>query len=180
MPDTHLKILTVSGLPGSGTSTACGLLREQLGWNYVNAGQIFRDLAHRANASLAEMGRRAESDPQIDRDLDARMVQVARSEPPIILEGRMTGWMALRAELSALKVWLDAPAALRAERVGVRDGDDQALQQMLDRQHSEAQRYRVHHGIDIGDCSIYDAVIDTAVHDPEAVVAQVMCRLENR
>ena len=39
------QIITVSGLPGSGTSTACGQLAARLGWVYVDAGQIFRQLA---------------------------------------------------------------------------------------------------------------------------------------
>ena len=149
-------ILTVSGLPGSGTSTACALLRERLGWHYVNVGQIFRDMASEQGLTLAEWGARAEKDPDIDRQLDERMVQVACRQQPVILEGRMTGWMALRGALSALKVWLAAPADVRAERVGGRDGDPQALEKMLARQASEAQRYREHHGIDIADLSIYE------------------------
>ena len=88
------SIVTISGLPGSGTSTACALLRDKLGWSYVNAGQIFRDLAREAGLSLADFGRRAEGDASIDRALDARMVEIAqtaRSGQPIILEGRVTG-----------------------------------------------------------------------------------------
>lgn len=177
------SIVTISGLPGSGTSTACALLREKLGWSYVNAGQIFRDLAREAGLSLAEFGRRAEGDASIDRELDARMVEIAqtaRAGEPIILEGRVTGWMAARSELPALKVWLDAAAETRAARVGSRDGEEAAaaLENMVSRQASEAQRYRQHHGIEIGDLSIYDLVIDTSLYPPAEVARQIEARLK--
>lgn len=170
----HICILTVSGLPGSGTSTASQMLRESLGWNYVNAGQIFRDMAREAGMTLAGMGSYAEENPQVDLQLDERMIQVARDQAPVVLEGRMTGWMAVRGNLPAHKVWLQASTELRAERIGLRDGDVGALEQMLARQTSEAHRYRVHHDIDIGDVSIYDSVIDTEINAPPAVVGTIL------
>lgn len=174
------SIVTISGLPGSGTSTACALLRDKLGWSYVNAGQIFRDLAREAGLSLADFGHRAEGDASIDRVLDARMVETARAEQPIILEGRVTGWMAARNQLPALKVWLDAAVEIRAARVGTRDGEVAAAarENMVLRQASEEQRYRQHHGIEIGDMSIYDLVIDTSVYPPAEVVRQIEMRLK--
>ena len=86
----------------------------------------------------------------------------------------MTGWMAVRGKLSAHKVWLQASAEIRAERIGLRDGDVAALEQMLARQASESQRYREHHGIDIGDLSVYDSVINTETNEPPAVVAMIL------
>jgi len=100
-----IDIITVSGLPGSGTTSSCKLVTERLGWAYVNAGQIFRQLAEEAGVSLAEYGRRAEGDGNIDRQLDARMVESAGELGRVLLEGRLTGWMAHRHGLSAFKVW---------------------------------------------------------------------------
>ena len=86
------------------------MLRESLGWDYVNAGQIFRDMASEAGMTLAEMGVYAEQKLQVDLQLDERMIQVAHDRPPVVFEGRMTGWMAVRGKLSAHKVWLQASA----------------------------------------------------------------------
>lgn len=170
----HVCVLTVSGLPGSGTSTASQMLRESLGWHYVNAGQIFRDMAREAGMTLAEMGAYAEENPQVDLQLDERMIRIARDQAPVVLEGRMAGWMAVRGKLSAHKVWLQASTQLRAERIGLRDGDVGALEQMLVRQASESYRYQVHHGIDIGDVSIYDSVVDTEINAPPVVVGTIL------
>ena len=38
------SVITVSGLPGSGTSTVCELVAERSGFRYINAGVIFRTL----------------------------------------------------------------------------------------------------------------------------------------
>jgi predicted cytidylate kinase len=174
-----IGIVTVSGLPGSGTSTTCKLLSERLGWAYVDAGQIFRHLAREAGLSLAEFGRRAEADGTIDRQLDARMVEVGRGQAPVILEGRLTGWMARRHGLEALKVWLEASPQVRARRVAGRDGQtlEQARKAMEERQVSETRRYQEHHGIDLGDLSLYDLVIDTGRCKAPKVVREILARL---
>ena len=136
---------------------------ERLQWRYINAGSIFRAMAAEAGATLAEFGRRAETDSRIDLGLDARMVEEARRCRGVILEGRVTGWMAARHGLPALKVWLQASASTRVARIGGRDGQtpQEAMSAMGEREGSEAARYGRHHAIDMGDLSVYDLVVDT-------------------
>lgn len=173
---TPVQIITISGLPGSGTSTVCGLLCARLGWAYVNAGAVFRKLAQEAGLSLAEFGQRAEANGCIDRQLDARMVAQARGRAPVVVEGRLTGWMAHRHRLPADKVWLAAAPDVRAGRVAQREGETTAevLVGMRRREASEVLRFRAHHGINLGDLSIYDAVIATDDMGAEAVVKRIV------
>lgn len=172
-------ILTVSGLPGSGTTTACRLLAGELGWLHLNAGQIFRELAAQAGVSLAEYGCRAEGDGRIDRELDARMVATAWEGNPVILEGRLTGWMALRHGLPALKVWLEAPVQERVRRVSGRDREplEQTVAEMRAREDSEAKRYREFHDIDLADLTIYDLRVDTRTHTAKQTTAAILASL---
>ena len=175
------RIVTVSGLPGSGTSTACGLLADESGWRYTNVGGIFREMAREQGVSLSELGALAEEDGEIDRQLDARVIAMAQAcATGVILEGRLTGWMAWRHELPALKVWLDAAVETRAERVGYRDrqAPAQAAAAMAARESSEASRYADHHGIDITDLSIYDLVIDSVVHSAEQIAQRIAAALD--
>lgn len=175
-----MQIITISGLAGSGTTTVCDRLCARLGWAYVNAGAVFRGLAQEAGLSLAELGRRAEADGCIDRQLDRRLVAQARERVPVVVEGRVTGWMAQRHQLPALKVWLQAALAVRAERVGQREGKPlaQALAETRQREASEAQRFAVHHQIALSDLSVYDLVVDTECCDPQAACARILACLD--
>lgn len=175
-----MQIITISGLAGSGTTTVCDRLCARLGWAYVNAGAVFRGLAQEAGLSLAELGRRAEADGCIDRQLDLRLVAQARERVPVVVEGRVTGWMAQRHQLPALKVWLQAALAVRAERVGQREGKPlaQALAETRQREASEAQRFAAHHQIALSDLSVYDLVVDTERCDPQAACARILACLD--
>ncbi|MEE3234124.1 MAG: cytidylate kinase family protein [Candidatus Latescibacterota bacterium] len=171
------SIVTISGLPGSGTSTASSKLRTRLNWSYVNAGQIFRVLAKEANMTLNEFGIRAESDPTIDRELDKKMIRYAEKGEPIIMEGRLVGWMTLRNKIPALRVWLEATNSTRADRLSLREGDTQALVNMKMREESELKRYKIFHDIDLQDLSIYDLVINTEFHSADEVVTRIQAGL---
>ena len=50
-----LKV-TISGHPGSGTSTLVSLLCEAKGWSSLNGGELFRQEAQRRNTRLADFG----------------------------------------------------------------------------------------------------------------------------
>ena len=167
--------VTVSGLPGSGTSTLCSELRIRLEWEHLNTGDVFRQLAEQRGISLAEFGRQAETNAAIDTELDERVIRVARMANGIILEGRVAGWMAMRHDLPAYRVWVAAPQEVRAERVAEREGKvlEVATEEMIVREGSEASRYEALYKIDIADVSIYHLVIDSGSHDPMDCADQV-------
>jgi len=162
--------VTVSGLPGSGTTTLAEALSSRFDLEHVSSGDVFRAMARERGVSLAEFGRIAEEDPEIDREIDERQCEIARERDDIVLEGRLSGWMAEDADL---RVWLAAPVDVRAERVAEREEQtvEEARAEIEDREASEAKRYREIHGIDIGDLSVYDLVIDTSRWDEEGVAA---------
>ncbi len=169
------RSLTVGGLPGTGTSTLCRLLRDQLGLPYTYAGQIFRDEAARRGLSLAQFGKLCQQDPSVDRGLDARQVDLLAAGG-LILEGRLSGWLAHENQLPALKVWVTCDDAERARRVAERDGGDVEAQRaaMLEREASEADRYRRYYGVDLTDLSVYDLVLDSTSTAPDDLARQVL------
>ena len=172
--------ITVSGLPGSGTSTLCRRLAERTGLDHVNAGRLFRDLAGELGTSLGDLGRRAEADGDIDRRLDQRLTERARQARGCVLEGRITGWMMHRHELAALKVWVQADIDTRARRVAGRDRQSlpEAKAAILERERSERRRYAAHHQIDLSDLSIYDLVVHSERTDAEGLSRRVEAMLE--
>ncbi|HIJ00146.1 MAG: ribonucleoprotein complex subunit 4 [Candidatus Methanomethylophilaceae archaeon] len=168
-------IITISGPPGSGKTTVSKLLAERLGYEVLGFGQLFREMAKERGLSLAEMGELAERDPSIDREIDARIVEIASVTDNIILESRLAAHMLARNGIDSLKVYLDADPQTRALRVSLRDGEEreQAADAMKQRQLSEAKRYHDYYGIDLSDLSVYDVVINTSNLSPKEIVDMI-------
>jgi cytidylate kinase len=166
-------LVTISGLPGSGTTTAAGLLAEKYDLELVSAGDVFRTLAREKDMTLAEFGRLAESDPSIDLMIDERQKEIALTGDNIILEGRLAGHMADNSQSFCLSFWLKAPREERVRRIVQREGSsyDVRLAETVEREASEALRYQEIYSIDINDLSVYDLVIDSGRWGPESIVA---------
>lgn len=164
-------LLTVSGLPGSGTTTVGKLLSTSYGVEMISAGDVFRGFAKERSMTLAEFGRLAESDSSIDVEIDKRQSDIANSSDNIILEGRLAGKMAK----NALKVWIKAPIEVRVKRIVDREGSsfDVKMQETIGREASEALRYMDIHSIDINDLSAYDLVIDSSCWD-QFMIADIL------
>ncbi len=177
-----MVVITVGGPPGSGTSTVCRLLKDKTGFDYIYAGQIFRDMAKEKNMSISEFGKLCEEDPEIDRDLDRRMLDIARESSDIILEGRMTGPLCKKEGVRAFKVYLDARPSVRAERLMERDGGEieEVIGIMMEREDSERKRYLNYYGIDPTLSEFYDLVIDSSEISPEEEMEIILEGLEGR
>ena len=162
-------LLTVSGPPGSGKSTNAAALADAFDLDHVSGGDIFRDLAAERGMSPVAFNELAEEDDQIDRDLDARLREIAIEEDDLVLESRLAGWLA--GDHADLKIWLDAPRAVRAERIADREAKpvDVAREETRRREDSEQKRYREYYNIEIADLGIYDLTVNTARWGPEAV-----------
>jgi cytidylate kinase len=155
--------ITVSGLPGSGTTTLSRLLSEYYELELVSSGEIFRKMAKERGMSLAEFGALAERDPSIDLDIDKNQKSIIHTQDNIILESRLAGHMA-QGVPNVLKIWIKAPLLTRVRRIQRREKSisfDGELEKTVEREKSEALRYKNYYGIDITDLSIYDIVIDS-------------------
>jgi len=163
-------LITVSGPPGTGKSTTAAGLAEALGYEHVSGGDIFRSLADERGYTPLEFNKLAEEDPQIDRDLDRRLREIAIERQDVVLESRLAGWLA--ADHADFRFWLDAPLSVRAERIADREEKtpEQAREETTAREQSEAKRYQEYYGIDIGDRSIYDLSMNTARWNEAAMV----------
>lgn len=170
-------LITISGLPGSGTTTVSRLVADALGLELLPGGEVFRQMAAEAGMTLAEFGVHAQGHPGIDRELDDRLAGRAAAGGCVI-ESRLAGWLATRAQLPAVRVWVDCADEVRAARVAEREGTSlgQALLDNAERSSLERARYQAVYGVDLDDRSTYDLVLDSTNEPPDALAATIVER----
>ncbi len=170
-------IITISGSPGTGTTTLARALAAELGVRWINSGDLFRKIASEKNISVKEMNRLAEKGPEIDYQIDDAQKALAK-EGPGVFEGRLSGHL-LAADL---KVLLKTDLRARAERIARREAKllEDAMQETRSREESEARRYKKYYNIDINDFSVYDLVVDTGRFNEAGTFSIVLAAVRAR
>ena len=116
-------LITVSGPPGSGTTTLAKHLQERVGFRLLSGGDIFREMAKEQDMTLPEFTNYAEENDDVDRLLDRKLKSKIEkhlaghqdTESGLVVESRLAGWHARgKADLAVL---LKAPVEVRIERV---------------------------------------------------------------
>lgn len=175
--------VTVSGLPGSGTTSLANLLAKSHSYDLISAGEVFRQMAAERNMDLTSFGRLAREDPAFDRMIDERQKEIAMEHDNIIIEGRLSAWFVPEADL---RVWLFAPMGTRVRRIFARDSPEDmetAAKVTKDREKCESDRYKSFYGIDINDLSPYHLVLNSeywSVDELGSVVVNALEMVQNR
>jgi CMP/dCMP kinase len=174
-------LISVSGPPGSGTTTAAQRVAARLGLELVLGGQVFRAMAAERGMSLPDFGRYVAEHPEVDVELDSRLAHRARASGAVI-ESRLGGWIVRHERLSAVATWIDCDPRIRAQRVAGREGVsvERALADNEERQQVERDRYLALYGIDLADLSIYDLRLDSGELAPDELADRVVAAAEER
>ena len=161
-------IVTIGGLAGTGTTTTAEVLSKKLDIPYISAGFIFREMAAERGMSVLEFSEFAEGNDDIDKEIDKRQADKAKSTENLILEGRLSAYFVDNADL---RIWLITPFDVRSKRISIREEKsiDIAKDEIIVREKSEALRYMEIHNIDISNMDIYDLIINTDSFDPESI-----------
>ncbi len=154
-----MVVVAISGLHGTGKTTAARALARKFGLRYVSAGEVFRRLAKERGMALDEFSRYVERHPEIDRQIDQMTIDAAK-EGNVLIDARLAGWMAKDADV---KILLTAPLEVRARRIALRENRnyEEVLAETVKRERSEAKRFKRFYGIDVNDYSVFDLVLDT-------------------
>ena len=160
--------ITISGLPGSGTTTVAKIVAERLNLKLISAGEIFRQIAAKKGMTLEEFSKYAEENPEIDMLIDKTQRELAEKEKDVVVEGRLSGWMIKDADL---KVWLFADAEIRYQRIAKREGKDLSVvkRETKEREEIEKRRYQKFYNINLDDWSIYDLIINSGKFSAEKI-----------
>ena len=176
-------ILVIGGPPGSGKTTVAERWSKVRGYALVSAGMRFRAMAKERGLSLEELGRLAEADPVIDRSLDRAVYEEIESNASngrnVVVDGRIQAYLLAQRHVECLKVLIDAPLDVRAERIAGREEKsvEASKREITARERSERARYKSIYGIDLKDTRLFDVVIDSARKTPDEIVALIASRV---
>ncbi|MEI6316147.1 MAG: AAA family ATPase [bacterium] len=175
-------IITICGVLGSGKSTAAKRVSAALGYPHFSAGDFMREMAKERGISLAELGPLAESDPEIDKEIDRRQKNYMDTHDNFVIDSRL-GWyfapdsfkvfLSLDNQTSAERVFADLNSKNSArfgETVTQVQSIEDLKKKQADRLRSENARYKEYYDIDdMFDLDHFDLIIDTKINNPDAV-----------
>jgi cytidylate kinase len=195
--------VTISGLPGCGSTTLLHLLKEELqsdNWIGFSGGEFMRAYAIEKGlynpAQSAHHSATVYSD-DFDRQVDYGIREKVQTQQKWIVESWLSGFMAQQVEGTLKVLLICSDDAVRIDRIINRDNVDvnEAKKSIQDRYQKnlakwqkmypkEWQEWVVQTGtlpaaepIDFWRPELYDLVIDTFSHNKEATVHMVLERL---
>jgi cytidylate kinase len=168
--------IAISGKSGCGNTTVSRLVAEKLDIPWIN--YTFRMMAEQMGVSFERLRELAEQDDAYDKKLDAHQVELAM-QGDCVLGSRLAIWLLDAADV---KVYLDASARTRAQRIAKREGGsvELKLEETVDRDRKDSARYKRIYGIDTSDVSVADLVIDTEQKTPEDIAGEIIAYLRSR
>tara|TARA_B100001094_G_scaffold293991_1_gene314268 strand:+ start:362 stop:901 length:540 start_codon:yes stop_codon:yes gene_type:complete len=169
--------ITISGHPGSGTSTLVSGICGEMGWDSLNGGQIFRDEAKKRDMSLSEFGILCANDFTVDKSLDEILKEKMRDpNGPEVMESRLSGWWAHLLNLECIRIWLDVSENVRAQRVVNREGVslEDAVAANQKRSEVDLDRYQQMYGLNPEDPTPYTHIIDASEKTADEVLEYTM------
>jgi len=171
-------IITISGKAGSGKSTVAEALSKRLKVRHYSIGDLMRQMARERGISLAELGKTAEKDKSIDKELDDRQIRLGKQENNFVIDARLAAFFIPNAEL---KVFLDCDDKVRAERIlkdERRDEKgkdiDEIIKKITEREASERKRYAKYYKIDYCDKKLYGLIVNTTKINVKDVVSKIL------
>lgn len=166
--------ITISGLPGSGTSTVSKLLSDKYGLDKYSVGQWLRDIADERGVSISELNEDIEDEEKVDEYLDKRQ-KALNEEDDFVLDSRL-GFYFLD---DSIDIFLDVSRLESVRRI-INDPERSVMGNYNDvkddierRIESEQKRFKNLYDVDFLDKTQYDKVIDTDSKKPEEVVEAV-------
>jgi cytidylate kinase len=195
--------ITVSGLPGAGSSTLAQSLSEKLGWELFSGGDFMRQEALKRGLFQENGGLHHDAthyDDEFDRSVDFRMRKTLQNKQGNILEAWISGFMAQGVPNTLKVLVICSEPAIRVDRVVNRDTVDikEAKKHVFEREAKNLEKWRRLYAqewaewvVGAGNSrpdkpiyfwypQLYDLVLDTYSLSPEQTVNSVLRKLGHK
>jgi cytidylate kinase len=180
-------IITVSGTYGSGKSTVSKILAKMLHLNHTYAGKIMREIALRRGTTLVGLQEQAKTDKSIDKEVDARQIEIGKKEDNYVVEGHL----AYHFIPNAIKIFITVDEHVGAKRIlndktEIRKSEtynntvDSTLEFMKKRKELTRERWLEVYGTDFTDPKNHDFVVDSTNISAQEVVQKIIDFLQKK
>jgi predicted cytidylate kinase len=157
--------IAFAGLHGTGKSTIAQQVANHFGFSFYSTGMAFRELAKDHSMDLEQFSTFVEDHPEIDKELDGKILNIAQLHEKYIFEGQLPVYM-LGKHLD-FAILLQCDEEVRIKRMAERDvhSFDQKKRETLMREESERQRFIELYTIDVMDpktiLNTFNLILDT-------------------
>ena len=172
-------LITITGMNGSGKSTAAQIIAEKLGYEYVSIWNMKRKLAAEMGISISEfdeLGAR----PENQHEFDLKYEDYQRSFSPdanIVLDSRLGFW----CQPNSFKLFLTVDAREAAKRIfsQKRETDNYTSEEEVyeitkKRNDEQLERFQRLYNINYQDTTIFDLVVDTTGKKTEETISIIL------
>ncbi len=173
------KLITLSGMLGSGKSTIAKELTKRLGFCYYATGNAQREIAQSRGLTTLELNRLAQTDPSIDKQIDSVFKTRSYKNEHYIVDSRLAFFFL--PDSMKIKFNIDPKEAGRRvfhdqERTGEKkyETEAEATEALLERRHLERERFLKKYHVDIDNDENFDLVIDTTDKTPTEVCDRII------
>jgi len=165
-----MVVVTISGPSGSGKSTVARLIAKELKLPVHSAGTFFREKAKEKNMDIKDF---MEIAPKSLHKEEDHSIDLASKKGNVMIEGRLSGFMASKADL---RVYVTAPLEVRAKRTMDRHqlSLKEAKERLKERDEVDKKNYLKLYNIDVDDLYIYDLSINTQHFDAEETAKLIL------
>jgi len=166
-------IITISGLHGTGKSTIGKLIADTLGLRFYSTGEAFRELANEKNMTLKEFTKYVENNPNIDLELDKKIIEIAKNGD-IVIDSQLSGF--LLKDIADYRIHLVCPIDIRVKRMVSRDLSTykEKLKETTLREKSEAERFKKLYKIDINDPDEINKTFNLIINTENLTVEEIL------
>ncbi|MCA9352751.1 nucleoside monophosphate kinase [Patescibacteria group bacterium] len=178
------KIITIAGKLGSGKSSTAKRVANMLNLAHFSSGDFLRQVATKRGMTIKELMLAAETDKQIDHEIDELLKSKAKEENLIIDSRLAFHWipesfkvyLEIDPDIAAQRMFFDLESNESRQESEHAKSVEEMKQQMLERHESDIKRYHDLYDINHTDHNNFDLVIDTGKNenDLDSVVNQVI------
>lgn len=184
-----MEAIIISGMPASGKTTVANIISKELKIPTIGGGDILKEMAVERGYNPGgndwwdtsegmEFLKERNTNPDFDKETDVRMKEKIAKGSIVV-----TSWTAPWLSKKGFKVWLNATAENRAQRMSMRDRKDIAKMTEIVKKRDEENYilYKKLYKIEFGkDMKPFDMIIDTDKRTPEQVAKIVLEKYRER